>query len=131
MAKYVLAFLLTVISAASASTEVQTAKVIAIKKHAEGRIVSWQGNSPTFDGYPFYDIVLERKGKNYAVRYESQTGYYPEYWDVGKVIHVQRESGAFRILRGTEAVLVREVNLHDCVQTSIRSPGKLPQVPCD
>lgn len=126
--KHLCTFLLVALGVASAADGVQTAKIVAIKKHAEGRIVSWQGNLPAFDGYPFYDIILEWNGKNYAVRYESPTGYYPEYWAVGKVIHAQRESGAFRIFRGTEAVLV---NVHDCVQGSIRSPGKLPQVPCD
>jgi|KBSMisStandDraft_5_1062788.scaffolds.fasta_scaffold95762_3 hypothetical protein len=56
--KHLRTFLIVVLGVASAADGVQTAKIVAIKKHAQGRIVSWQGNSPAFDGYPFYDIIL-------------------------------------------------------------------------
>src|SRR5215470_16105880 len=101
--KHAFVFVFAVIVAAFGSEETQTAKIVAIKTHAQSRIISWQGNSPSFDGYPFYDITLDWKGKKYNERYESQTGYYPEDWKVGNEVHVQRERGAFRILRGSEA----------------------------
>ena len=129
--KHLLLILLAVAIGTAASEVMTTAKIVAVKKHAEGRIISWMGNAPIFDGYPFYDITLEWKEKKYTVRYESQTGYYPQEWNLGKAVQVQRERGAFRIFRGTEAVLVRRVNANDCVLTSMPTPGLLPQVPCD
>jgi hypothetical protein len=123
--------LVTAIGTAPASEKIDAAKIVAIKKHAEGRIISWQGHAPIFDGYPFYDITLEWKQKRYGVRYESRTGFYPEDWTVGKEVQVQRERGGFRIFRGTEAVFVRQVNVNDCVPSTIPTPGMLPQVPCD
>ena len=112
---------------------VQTARVVSIKKHSEGRIVSWSGHSPIFDGYPFYDLTLEWNGKKYVVRYESMTGYYPRAWDVGKEIPVKRERGQFILHQGEDAVPAQEVNPHDCVGTSSPPPGisVTPQVPCD
>ena len=111
----------------------QTARISSVKKHTQGRIVSWSGHSPIFDGYPFYDLTLEWNGKKYVVRYESMTGYYPKAWDVGKEVPVKRERGQFILHQGSEAVPAREVNSHDCVGTSSPPPGisVTPQVPCD
>lgn len=111
----------------------QTAKVVSIKKHAQGRVVSWSGHSPIFDGYPFYDVTLEWNGKKYVVRYESMTGYYPNAWSAGQEIQVKRERGQFLLYKGEEAVPARVVNPQDCVSTSGPPPGisLTPQVPCE
>jgi hypothetical protein len=111
----------------------QTAKVLAIKKHSQGRIVSWSGHSPIFDGYPFYDVTLDWNGKKYVVRYESMTGYYPKAWDAGQNIRVKRERGQFILYKADEAIPARDVNPQDCVSTSGPPPGisLTPQVPCE
>jgi hypothetical protein len=112
--------------------EPQTAKVVSIKKHAQGRIVSWSNHAPIFDGYPFYDLTLEWKGKKYVVRYESMTGYYPKAWEAGKEIPARQERGQFTLFQGVEAIPAREVNANDCVQSSSPGPPSvLPQIPCD
>jgi hypothetical protein len=117
---------------ALAGQELQTAKVTSIKKHAQGRIVSWSNHAPIFDGYPFYDMKVSWKGKGYVVRYESLTGYYPKAWEAGKEIPVKRERGQFILYQGDEGVPAREVNPNDCVQTSSPGPPSvMPQVPCD
>jgi hypothetical protein len=110
-----------------------TAKVVSIKKHAQGRIVSWSNHAPIFDGYPFYDITLEWDGKKYVARYESMTGYYPKSWEVGKEIPVKRERGQFILSNGEDAVPARVVNPNDCVSTTSPPPGisPTPQIPCD
>jgi len=119
------------ITIAFSNDEMQTAKIVAVKKHAEGRIISWQGRIPIFDNYPFFDITLRWKSKNYVVRCESPGAYYPKAWETGKDIRVRRERGRFLLYRGDETVSAREVNVHDCVQTSFPSPSVTPQVPCD
>ena len=91
--------LTAVIGASFASEETSAGKIVAIKKHPDGRIVSWHGRVPVFDGYPFYDITLQWKQKKYTVRFESRTGYYPEEWSKGKVVQVHRERGAFEYSR--------------------------------
>ena len=117
----------------STAETAQTAKLVAIKKHAEGRIVSWSNRSPIFDGYPFYDLTLEWNGKKYVVRYESMTGYFPKAWQAGREIPVKREKGLFTLYNGVEATPAREVNPHDCVEASSPPAGfsPMPQVPCD
>jgi hypothetical protein len=124
-------FLLAEVPLMTANQDAPTAKVVAVKKHAEGRIISWQGRIPIFDNYPFYDVTLQWKSKKYFVRYESQGGYYPEAWGVGKHVKVKRERGRFILYNGDEAISAREVNVHDCVYTSIPTPSVTPQVPCD
>src|SRR5919201_1485353 len=96
----------------------QTAKIVAVKKHAEGRIVSWSNRSPIFDGYPFYDLTLAWNGKKYVVRYESMTGYFPRAWQAGHDVTVRRERGLFTLYNGQEPVPAREVNPHECVEVS-------------
>jgi len=59
---------------AFAETEPQTAKVVSVKKHAQGRIAHWEGRTPVYDGNPVYDITLQWNNKKYVVRYESLTG---------------------------------------------------------
>jgi len=111
----------------------QAAKVVAITKHPQGRIAHWEGRTPVFDGNPVYDITLQWNHKNYTVRYESLTGYYPKLWEVGREIQVKRERGQFLLYRGDEAVPAREISSHDCVQAlSPEGPASVtPQVPCD
>src|SRR5215467_1712897 len=53
--KHLLLILLAVAIGNAASERMTTAKIVAVKKHAEGRIISWMGHAPIFDGYPFYD----------------------------------------------------------------------------
>src|SRR5262249_57360612 len=72
-----------------------TAKIVSIKKHAQGRVTYWEGRVPIFDGNPVYDITLRWNNKTYLVRYESLTGYYPRACDVGRAIFVKQQPGQF------------------------------------
>lgn len=111
----------------------QTAKVLSVKKHPQGRIAHWEGRTPVFDGNPVYDITLQWNHKNYVVRYESITGYYPRAWEVGNEIQVKHGRGQFILYRGDEEIPAREISSHDCVQgLSPEGPASVtPQVPCD
>jgi hypothetical protein len=127
------AMLMTAFVAGFAEQGLQTAKVVSIKKHPQGRIAHWEGRTPVFDGYPVYDITLQWNNKKYLVRYESLTGYYPKAWDIGNEIRVKHERGQFILYRGDETVMAREISSHDCVQAySPEGPASVtPQVPCD
>jgi len=115
-----------------AQTGMQTASIVAIKSHPQGRIAHWEGRTPIYDGNPIYDITLQLNNKNYVVRYESLTGYYPRAWSVGSKISVKRERGQFILYRGEEAVPAREVSTYDCVQANSPATASItPQVPCD
>ena len=118
---------------AFAETEPQTAKVVTVKKHAQGRIAHWEGRTPVYDGNPVYDITLQWNNKKYVVRYESLTGYYPKAWDAGNEIRLKHERGRFILYRGDESVPAREISPYDCVQAySPEGPASVtPQVPCD
>ena len=119
--------------AASGDDSLQKARVVSIKKYSQGRIVFWEGRTPIFDGNPVYDITLDWKGKNYVVRYESLTGYFPRAWQSGKDIQVKRERGRFLLYRGDEAVPAGEVSPNDCVPaySSVISGSTTPQIPCE
>jgi hypothetical protein len=128
--------LLLTTSIAVATGEVQTAKVLAVKAHESGRIAYWEGRVAIYDGYPFYDIKLPLGQKEYVVRYESLTGFYPSSWKVGSSIQVRMQGkGKMYLINGAEEVLAGIYNEHaqDCVpptsQSSVRGAG--PQVPCD
>jgi hypothetical protein len=127
------AMLMTAFVAGFAEEGPQTAKVVSIKKHPQGRIAHWEGHTPVFDGNPVYDITLQWNHKKYVVRYESLTGYYPKAWDIGNEIRVKHERGQFILYRGDEAVPARETSSHDCVQAySPAGPASVtPQIPCD
>jgi hypothetical protein len=117
---------------ASADEGLQTARVVSIKRHPQGRIAYWEGRVPIFDGHPVYDITLDWKGKKYVVRYESWSGYFPKAWDSGKDIQVKRERGRFILHRSDEAVPAREANPDDCVPASSPASGStMPQIPCE
>jgi hypothetical protein len=111
----------------------ETAKVLSIQNHSQGRITHWEGRVPIFDGQPVYDITLQWKEKKYVVRYESLTGYYPKAWEAGKEVKVKHERGQFILYRGDEAVPAREISSHDCVQGSVPQvpASATPQVPCE
>jgi len=115
--------------------DLQTAKVLAVKKYDEGRIARWEGRVPVFDGYPFYDITLTLNDKKYIVRYESMSGYYPTRWQPGSEIKVRQQGkGKMYLLNGTEEVEVGIFNkkAQQCVFPN-SPPVTLtvgPQVPC-
>ena len=133
MYKFLLIAMVVIAFVASvAEKSPQTAKVVSIKKHAQGRIAHWEGRTPIFDGSPVYDITLKWNNKTYVVRYESLTGYYPRAWDIGSEIPVKHERGQFILYRGDEAVPAREISSSDCVQANSPATASVtPQVPCD
>ena len=127
------AMLMAAFVTACAQDRLQTAKVVSIQKHPQGRVAYWEGRTPIFDGNPVYDLTLQWNSKRYLVRYESLTGYFPGAWEVGKEIRVKRERGQFILYRGDEAVPAREISSYDCVQANspARSASVTPQVPCE
>jgi hypothetical protein len=127
-----IAVLVTPLVALHAEHGPPTAKVVSIKKHAQGRVVHWEGRVPIFDGNPVYDITLRWNNKTYLVRYESLTGYYPRAWDVGREIPVKHERGQFILYRGEEAVPAREIASSDCAPANHPASASVtPQLPCD
>ena len=46
-------FLVAEVPLMTANQDAPTATIVAVKKHAEGRIISWQGRIPIFDNYSF------------------------------------------------------------------------------
>jgi hypothetical protein len=128
--------LLLMTSFTFATGDVQTAKVLAVKAHESGRIAYWEGRVAIYDGYPFYDIRLSLGQKEYVVRYESLTGFYPSSWKVGSEIQVRmRGKGKMYLINGAEEVLAGIYNAHaqDCVpptsESAVRGAG--PQASCD
>ncbi len=97
--------LLLMTSFAFATDDVQTAKVLAVKAHENGRIAYWEGRVAIYDGYPFYDITLSLGQKKYVVRCESLTGFYPSSWKVGREIQVRMlGKGKLYLINGAEVV---------------------------
>ena len=99
----------------------QTGKILAVEPHEEGRAFDWVRGGltliPLYDHYPFYDITIQSGGKNYVVRYETQTGYYPTAWKPGSTIQVRLGRGRLYLLRydGEEvaaSILRRESSPH-------------------
>jgi hypothetical protein len=91
---------------ASSSAKVprlQTGKVLSVEKHGEGRAFDWVRGGlaliPVYDHYPFYDITIQWGGKNYVVRYETQTDYYPAAWKPGSPIEARLGHGRLYLLR--------------------------------
>jgi len=127
-------FLLTSLS--FSADNLQTAKVLAVKAHDNGRIAFWEGRTPIYDGYPFYDITLLLGQKKYVVRYESLTGFYPSSWKVGREIQVRIQGkGKMYLINGADEVLagIYNARAQDCVlptgPSAVRGAG--PQVACD
>jgi hypothetical protein len=83
--------------------KLQTAKVVDVKAHPEGRPFDYANESTSlvrlYDDYPYYDITLQAGDKKYVVRYESMGGYYPSGWQPGKDVKVKIDRGRAYILR--------------------------------
>lgn len=81
----------------------QTGNILSVEKHGEGRAFDWVrgglASIPVYDHYPFYDITIQLSGKNYVVRYETQTDYYPAAWKPGSPIKVRLGHGRLYLLR--------------------------------
>jgi hypothetical protein len=90
-------------SPSDAAGERQTGKILAVEPHEEGRAFDWIRGGlaliPLYDHYPFYDITIQSGGKDYVVRYETQTGYYPAAWKPGSTIQVRRGRGRLYLFR--------------------------------
>ncbi len=128
--------ILLLVTSFSSADDLQTARVLAVKAHENGRIAFWEGRTPIYDGYPFYDITLLIGQKKYVVRYESLTGFYPSAWKAGREIQVRIQGkGKIYLINGEEEVLagIYNARAQDCVlptgPSAVRGAG--PQVPCD
>jgi hypothetical protein len=106
------------------------ATVIAIKKYDRGRIQYWEGRVPIYEDRPVFDITFEVGQDHTIVRYESNSGYYPQAWNVGQQIQVTKKSrGLYLLKRGNEEIPARVVSDHDCVINPTRS-NTAPVLPC-
>ncbi len=128
--------ILLLVTSFSSADDLQTARVLAVKAHQNGRIAFWEGRTPIYDGYPFYDLTLLIGQKKYVVRYESLTGFYPSAWKAGREIQVRIQGkGKIYLINGEEEVLagIYNARAQDCVlptgPSAVRGAG--PQVPCD
>jgi hypothetical protein len=84
-------------------SRLQTGDILSVEKHGEGRAFDWVSGGlaliPVYDHYAFYNITVRLSGKNYVVRYETQTGYYPAAWKPGNPIQVRPGHGRLYLLR--------------------------------
>src|SRR5258708_12328456 len=59
----------------------QTATIVAVQKHSEGRPFDWVKAGlnpiPIYDNYPFYDITIRPDNKTFVLRYQAHTHYFP------------------------------------------------------
>ena len=120
---------LAVVVIAWSAEPVIIAKVGAIKKYGHGHILYWEGRVPIYDGRPVYDITLAVEGKEYIVRYESNTGYYPAAWQTGKEIPVKKLKGRFMLMNGDEEISAQVVTKDECIPHPTRNQGA-PLLPC-
>jgi len=90
-------------SAPATISRLQTGNILCVEMHGEGRAFDWVRGGlaliPVYDHYAFYDITIQWRGKNYVVRYETQTGYYPAAWKPGNPIPVRQGHGRLYLLR--------------------------------
>ena len=81
----------------------QTATIVAVQKHSEGRVFDWVRAGlnpiPLYDNYPFYDMTIQVEKKTFVVRYEAQTDYFPSAWKPGSTITVRVVKGRMYLLR--------------------------------
>jgi hypothetical protein len=127
--KYITASLLLGILMSFAVAEELTAKVLSIREYENGRISYFTSKVPIYDGQPVYDITIGVGDKQYIVRYESGTGYYPAAWAIGREIQVKKERGRFILMNRQEEVPALIVSDHDCIpQPSYYTAT--PQLPC-
>ena len=80
-------------SGSATTSALQTGNILSVEKHGEGPAFDWVRGGlaaiPVYDHYPFYDITIQLSGKNYVVRYETQTDYYPAAWKPGTCIRAR------------------------------------------
>ena len=98
----------------------QTAMIVAVQKHSEGRVFDWVKAGlnpiPLYDNYPYYDITIEVEKKTFVVRYEAQTDYFPSAWQAGSPVTVRLAQGRMYLLRYDDvevpvAILTRSSSL--------------------
>jgi hypothetical protein len=81
----------------------QTATIVAVQKHSEGRPFDWVKAGlnpiPLYDNYPFYDMTIRVEQKTFVVRYEAQTDYFPSAWKAGGSLTIRLAQGRMYLLR--------------------------------
>jgi hypothetical protein len=85
-----------------AGENLQSAKVVDLQAHPEGRPFDYINNSSLeqiYDDYPYYDITLQVGDKQYVVRYDNMGGYYPSAWRPGSEVKIRKDDGRISILR--------------------------------
>jgi hypothetical protein len=127
--KLVCAIVFALVVTASPEEPVMSAKVVAVKKYDHGHILYWEGLVPIYDRRPVYDLTIAVDGKEYIVRYESNSGYYPEAWKQGNDIQVKRLNGRFKLINGDKEVSAQIVTKDSCVPNPTRNMG-VPILPC-
>ena len=88
--------------AVQAGENLQTAKVVDVQAHPEGRPFDYVNEGtlvPIYDNYPYYDITLQVGDKKYVVRYDNMGGYFPTAWKAGNEVKVRVDHGKMYILR--------------------------------
>jgi hypothetical protein len=128
--KWIATLLVSLLLTAQASqTDVLSATVVSVKKYGHGHILYWEGRVPIYDGRPVYDITLAVDGKEYIVRYESNTGYYPAAWEAGKQLQVKKLKGRFMLMNRDEEISAQIVTKDECIPHPTRNQG-VPLLPC-
>jgi len=98
----------------------QTAMIVAVQKHSEGRVFDWVKAGlnpiPLYDNYPYYDMTIQVEKKTFVVRYEAQTDYFPSAWKAGSPVTVRLAQGRMYLLRYDDvevpvAILTRSSSL--------------------
>jgi hypothetical protein len=74
-------------------------------------------------------MTIAVDGKEYIVRYESNTGYYPDAWKQGNDIQVKRLKGRFKLINGSEEVSAQIVTKDSCIPLPTKNHG-VPLLPC-
>ena len=87
------------LSAPERKDALEVGTVAHVEAYSEGRIFDWMSWVPVYDNYPYYDITIRAVDREYVVRYEAPTGYYPAAWEPGNQIKFQRKKGVLLLLR--------------------------------
>ena len=108
------------------TNDLQTATIVAIQKHSEGRVFDWVKAGlnpvPLYDNYPYYDMTIQVEKKTVVVRYEAQTDYFPSAWKAGTSITVRLAQGRMYLLRYDGV----EVPVSILTRSSPHRPAPLP-----
>ena len=92
--------MLSLASIYAAAAELRPAKILGVDAHPEGRIVYWSNDrTPTYDGYPYFNISVQLGGDCYISRYDSQSGYYPADWKPGSTVQAHVGGGVIYLVR--------------------------------